>query len=131
MYFCMHLPVLLRIYIFYYDEKKNIYIYDRACVRATSICACTCIRVSLHLFTCINANTVSYVRMRACVCVRLRACLHADLIKTQNAFAIKIFQHSNPLWVQKISGCTIYLINTLHVKIPNKIIFPVFKITSI
>ena len=38
----------------------------------------------------------------------LRACLHTALIKTQNAFACKIFQHSNALWVQKLSGCIIY-----------------------
>ena len=46
----------------------------------------------------------------ACVCVSLRlcACLRAALIKMQNAFARKIFQHSNALWVQKLSGCTIY-----------------------
>ena len=61
----------------------------------------------------INANAVSYVRLRACVCVRtfacvrLRACLRAELIKMQNAFARKIFQHANALWVQKLSGCTI------------------------
>ena len=46
--------------------------------------------------------------LRAYACVRLRACLRADLIKMQNAFARKIFQHSNALWVQKLSGCTIY-----------------------
>ena len=45
--------------------------------------------------------------LRAYACVRLRACLRADLIKTQNAFVHKIFQHSNALWVQKLSGCTI------------------------
>ena len=65
------------------------------------ICTCTCIRVSLHLFTRKNANAVSYVR--------LRACLRAALIKTQNVFARKIFQHSNALWVQKLSGCTIVI----------------------
>ena len=36
----------------------------------TCICACTCIHVSLRLFTCINANAVSYVRLRACVSSR-------------------------------------------------------------
>ena len=77
------------------------YTIERAYARAyTCICACSCIRVSLRLFTCINANAVSYVR-----CVR--ACLHAELIKTQNAFARKIFQHANVLRVQKLSGCTI------------------------
>ena len=70
----------------------------------TYICACTCICVSLHLFTRKNVNAVSYVpmcmRLRACICVhafacvRLHACLRADLIKTQNTFARKIFQHS-------------------------------------
>ena len=47
--------------------------------------------------------------LRAFACVRLHACLRADLIKTLNAFARKIFQHSNALWVQKLSGCTIGL----------------------
>ena len=45
-----------------------------------------------------------------CVCMRLRTCLRTDLIKTQNAFAHKIFQHSNALWVQKLSGCTIRVV---------------------
>ena len=45
--------------------------------------------------------------LRAFACVRLRACLRAELIKTQNAFARKIFQHANALCVQKLSGCTI------------------------
>ena len=45
--------------------------------------------------------------LRAFACVRLRAYLREDLIKTQNVFARKIFQHSNALWVQKLSGCTI------------------------
>ena len=56
-----------------------------------------------------------------CVCVSLRACvrrgacLRAALIKTQNAFAHKIFQHSNTFWVQKLSGCTIVSIRiTVH-----------------
>ena len=52
------------------------------------------------MFTCINANAVSYMR--------LRACLRAGLIKMQNMLVRKIFQHSNALWVQKLSGCTIY-----------------------
>ena len=76
----------------------RVYTIERAYARAY-ICTCTCIHVSLRLFTCKNANTVSYEH--------LHACLHADLIKTQNAFAHKIFQHSNALWVQKLSGCTI------------------------
>ena len=45
--------------------------------------------------------------LRAFACVRLRACLRVELIKTQNAFARKIFQHANALWVQKLSRCTI------------------------
>ena len=73
--------------------------------RAHIICACICIHVSLRLFTRKNANAVCYVRMRAC--------LRADLIKTQNAFARKIFQHSNALWVHKLSGCTIYMPSTV------------------
>ena len=51
------------------------------------------------MFTSINANTVS--------CVHLCACLHAGLIKMQNAFARKKSQQSNTLPVQKLSGCTI------------------------
>ena len=75
------------------------YTIERAYARAyTCICACTCIHVSLCLFACINANAVSYVRLRACVrafaCVHLRACLREELIKTQNAFARKIFQRA-------------------------------------
>ena len=87
----------------------RVYTIERAYARAY-ICARTCIRMSLRLFTRENANAVSYVRTRAFACVRLRACLRADLIKTQNTFAHKIFQHSNALWVQKLSGCTIYKI---------------------
>ena len=65
-----------------------IYTMEHAYARAyTCKRTCTCIRVSLRLFTRINA--VSYVR--------LRACLHAELIKMQNAFARKIFQHANAL----------------------------------
>ena len=88
-------------------------IYTRVRVVRPFVCA-NCVRVYtierafLRLFTRKNANAVSYVRMRAFVCVRLRACLSSDLIKTQNTFARKIFQHSNALWVQKLSGCTIY-----------------------
>ena len=77
---------------------------------------CACIRVSLCLFTRKNANAVSYVHMREFACVCLRACLCAALIKTQSAFACKIFQHSNTLWVQKLSGCTIYRTDTLGLR---------------
>ena len=49
-----------------------------------------------------------------CVCVRACACLRVDLIKTQNVFVRKIFQHSIALWVQKLSGCTM-LYTTLHI----------------
>ena len=52
----------------------------------------------------------SFLRAFACG-VRVRACLRAELIKTQNAFARKIFQHANALWVQKLSGCTIAFLN--------------------
>ena len=38
----------------------------------------------------------------------LHACLRAGLIKMQNAYAQKIFQHSNALWVQKFSGCIVH-----------------------
>ena len=45
-----------------------VYTIERVYARAyIHVCACTCIRVSLHLFTRKNANAVSYVRMRACV----------------------------------------------------------------
>ena len=84
-----------------------LFIYDRACVRARIL------RMHLYprefgLFTRKNANALSFVRMRAFACVHLRACLRADLIKTQNVFERKIFQHSNALWVQKLSGCIYY-----------------------
>ena len=32
-------------------------------------------------------------------CVRLCACLRTDFIKMQHAFARKIFQHANAIWV--------------------------------
>ena len=67
-----------------------VYTIEHAYARAY-ICACTCIRVSLRLFT----RKHSFLRVYACV--RLRACLRTDLSKTQNAFARKIFQHSNAL----------------------------------
>ena len=54
------------------------YTIERAYARAYT---CSCICVSLRLFTCINANAVSYVRLRACVC--LHACLRVELIKTR------------------------------------------------
>ena len=53
----------------------------------TYICACTSIRVSLRMFTHINANAVSYVR--------LRVWLRTGLIKMQNTFVHKVFQHSH------------------------------------
>ena len=65
------------------------YIYDRACVR-------TCIYMCMHLyprefaFVYTQKRKRSFLREFACVCVFTRA-----LIKTQNAFACKIFQHSN------------------------------------
>ena len=50
-----------------------------------------------------------YMQKRKCSFLRVFACVfRADLIKTQNVFACKIFQHSNTLWVQKLSGCNIY-----------------------
>ena len=65
--------------------------------------------MSLCLFTYKNANAVSYVRMREFACMSVFACVSLrGFIKTQNLFARKIFQHSNALWVQKLSGCTIY-----------------------
>ena len=71
------------------------YMIEREYARAyIYICACTCIRMSLHLFTRKNTNAVSYVRMREFACMYLRVCLRAALTKTQNAFARKIFQHS-------------------------------------
>ena len=79
---CMHLYP--REFAFVYTQKCKCS-FLRACV-------CICVRVC------------------AFACVRLHACLRADLIKTQNAFARKIFQHSNALWVQKLSGCTIYVL---------------------
>ena len=77
------------------------YIYDRACV-------CARIYMRMHLyprefaFVYTQKCKRSFLREFACVHVFARA-----LIKTQNAFVCKIFQHSNTLWVQKLSGCTI------------------------
>ena len=99
------LAVILYIYVrivksFVFARIVCAYALECAYARAYKIymCACICIRVSLCMFTCINANAVSYVCLRAC------------LIKTQNAFAHKIFQHSYALWVQKLSGCTIVIL---------------------
>ena len=78
----------------------HVYTIERAYVR---------IYMRMHLYP----REFAFVYMQKCkcsflrACVRLRACLRADLIKTQNAFARKIFQHSNALWFQKLSGCTI------------------------
>ena len=100
-------------------------IYTRVRVVRPFVCVnCVCI------YTIERAYTRAYIYMRmhlyprefafvytqkckcsflcAYACVRLRACLHADLIKTKNTFARKIFKHSNALWVQKLSGCNIY-----------------------
>ena len=52
----------------------RVYMIECAYARAY-ICACTCIRVSLRLFTRKNANAVSYVRMCAFACVRAFACV--------------------------------------------------------
>ena len=48
----------------------RVYTIERAYMRSC-ICVCTCIRVSLRLFTRKNANAVSHVRMCAFACVRL------------------------------------------------------------
>ena len=83
------------------DSSRQI---NKLCVVRPFVCA-NCVRVyrytieRVYARAYINANAVSYVR--------LRACLRAELIKTQNAFARKIFQHANALWVQKLSRCTI------------------------
>ena len=91
----------------------RVYTIERAYARAY-ICACTCIRVSLRMFTRKNANAVSYVRMRAFACLRLRACLRTDLIQTQNAFARKIFQHSNALWFRNFQD-VLYVCNNFRI----------------
>ena len=71
--------------------------------------------VSARVCICLNAKRQT--QFLACVCMSLRACIFVRvLIKTQNAFARKIFQHSNAIWVHKISGCTIYMyIYTHHI----------------
>ena len=84
----------------------KIYIYDRACVHT---------RIYMYMRMLLYQREFAFVYMikrkhsflRAFACVRLRACLRAELIKTQNALVHKIFQHANALWVQKLSGCTI------------------------
>ena len=95
----------------------RVYTIERAYARAY-ICACTCIRVSLRLFTRKNANAVSYVHLRAFACVHLRVCLCTDLIKkrkthlrakyfnTQTHFGFRNFQdvlyialHTCDLWL--------------------------------
>ena len=69
----------------------HVYTIERAYARAY-------IYAHAHLFT-----RKMQMQFLTCVCVRLRACLRVDLIKMKNAFARKIFQHSNTLWVQKFS----------------------------
>ena len=71
------------------------------------VCA-NCVHV--HRYTIERAYARAYINANAVSYVRLRACLRAELIKTQNVFACKIFQHANALWVQKFSGCTIVLV---------------------
>ena len=97
-------------------------IYTRVRIVRPFVCA-NCVRVytiertyaRAYIYTYTHALVSTWVcvwlhaktQFLTCVCVRMRACLRADLIKMQNAFARKIFQHSNALWVQKLSGCTI------------------------
>ena len=71
-------------------RSKSYTSLDRSFARI--VCAWVCI--------CLHAQTQT--QFLTCVCVRLRACLRADLIKTQNTFAHKIVQNSNTLWVQKL-----------------------------
>ena len=85
-----------------------IYIYDRVCVRAR-IYMYMCMLLYPHEFAFVYTHKRKCSFLRVFACVRLYACLRTDLIKTQNVFARKIFQHSNALWVQKLSGCTIYV----------------------
>ena len=69
---------------------------------------------------CVRVYRYTSVRTRAhkrSFFMRLRACLRAELIKTQNAFARKIFQHANALWVQKLSGCTVFRMMPRRTKI--------------
>ena len=81
-------------------------IYDRACVRVR-IYVYMCMQLYPREFAFVYMQKCKRSFLRAYACIYMRACLRADLIKTQNAFACKIFQHSNALWVQKLSGCTI------------------------
>ena len=67
-----------------------------------------CMHLYLREFAFVYTQKCKCSFLRAFACVSLRACLRTDLIKTQNAFSHKIFQHSNALWVQKLSGCTIH-----------------------
>ena len=72
---------------------------------------CSYVCTYMHLYP--REFTFVYTHKRklflSCICARLRSttCLCSDLIKPQNVFAHKIFQHSNALWIQKLSGCTL------------------------
>ena len=59
-------------------------------------------------FACVHTHKWKRSFLRAFACVCLRAWYRAGLIKSQNAFARKKSQNSNALWIQKLSGCTIY-----------------------
>ena len=56
----------------------------------------------IAFFTRMNANAVSYMRM----CMFAYVPLYGFNLNAK-VFAHKLFQHSNALWVQKRSRCTI------------------------
>ena len=63
----------------------------------------------------VSACVRMHLDPREFVCVRLRACSRAGLIKTLNVFAREKSQNSNALWVQKLSGCSIYISSCTYI----------------
>ena len=87
-----------------------LFIYDRACVRVRIY-----MYMRMHLypreFAFVYTHKCKRSFLRAFACVRLLACLRTELIKTQNAFARKIFQHANTLWFRNFQD-VLYILTT-------------------
>ena len=100
---CSFFAAASLLFVHFFNVFRSLYIYDRVCV-----CACIYMYMCMHLYPCEFAFVYMHKRKRSLLrtfaCVRLRVCLRAELIKR------KIFQQANALWVQKLSGCTIYLL---------------------
>ena len=102
----------------------RVYTIERAYARAY-ICACTCIRVSLRLFTRINANAVSYMRMRAfayvssCGFNKNKKCICAQNISTLKrslgSETFRMYYITNSNWK---SDCSFRMPSLLYIQWP-------------